>query len=177
MSTLDRDLCGIVSALQTSEHYISRSALPIYLYCNHKPILYLWGRKRQLSHRFFKNQVIITNFHHLKFIWPAGSNVAFPNMLSRNVTLSKADRLQLQHKEIPQDISLYGQDGYKVHYTIKHEDEQDASFNDFYPIVCQYGKTRKTLRHKNDGSEHHVEDYLEDNEVLATMQDRQDRLL
>ena len=30
---------------------------------------------------------------------------------------------------------------------------------------------RKTLRLKNDGKEPHVEDYLEDNEVLATMQD------
>ena len=30
---------------------------------------------------------------------------------------------------------------------------------------------RKTLRLKNDGNEHHVEDYLEDNEILATMQD------
>ena len=29
---------------------------------------------------------------------------------------------------------------------------------------------RKTRRLKNDGNEHHVEDYLEDNEVLATLQ-------
>ena len=53
MSTLHRELCGIVSALQTYEHYIIGSPFPIYLYCDHKPILYLWGRKGQLSHRFF----------------------------------------------------------------------------------------------------------------------------
>ena len=54
MSTLHRDLCGIVSTLQTYEHYIIGSPSPIYLYCDHKPILYLWGRKEQLSHRFFR---------------------------------------------------------------------------------------------------------------------------
>ena len=39
----------MVSALQTYEHYIIGSPFPIYLYCDHKPILYLWGRKGQLS--------------------------------------------------------------------------------------------------------------------------------
>ena len=174
MSTLHRELCGTVSALQTYEHYIIGSPFPIYLYCDHKPILYLWGRKGQLSHRFFKYQVIITKFHNLKIIWTPGSNLAFPDILSRNVTLSEANKLQLQHKEIPHDISFYDQDGLKVHYTIKHEEEQNVSYNDFYPIICQQGNTRKTLRLENDGNEHHVEDYLEDNEVLATMQDMTD---
>ena len=91
MSTLHRELCGIVSALQTYEHYIIGSPFPIYLYCDHKPILYLWGRKGQLSHRFFKYQVIITKFHNLKIIWTPGSNLAFPDILNRNVTLSEAN--------------------------------------------------------------------------------------
>ena len=42
MSTLHQELCGIVSSLQTYEHYIIGSPFPIYLYCDHKPILYLW---------------------------------------------------------------------------------------------------------------------------------------
>ena len=174
MSTLHRELCGIVSALQTYEHYIIGSPFPIYLYCDHKPIHNLWGRKGQRSHRFFKYEVIIIKFQNLKMIWTPGSNLAFPDILSRNVTLSEANKLQLQHKEIPNDISFYDQDGHKVHYTIKHQEEQNASYNDFYPIICQQGNTRKTLRLKNDGNEHHVEDYLEDNEVLATMQDMTD---
>ena len=41
MSTLHRELCGIVSALQTYEHYIIGSSFPIYLFCDHKPIIYL----------------------------------------------------------------------------------------------------------------------------------------
>ena len=41
MSTLHRELCGIVSALQTYEQYIFGSQFRIYLYCDHKPIVYL----------------------------------------------------------------------------------------------------------------------------------------
>ena len=59
-------------------------------------------------------------------------------------------------------------------YTIKHEYKQNASYKDFYPIIYQQGNTRKTLRLKIDGNEHHVEDYLEGIEVLATMQDTTD---
>ena len=98
----------------------------------------------------------------------------FPIISVKNVTLSEATKLQLQHKEITHGISFYDQDGHKVHYTIKHEDEQNASYNIFYPIMCQQGNARKTLRLKNDGNEHHVEDNLEDNEVLVTMQDLTD---
>ena len=54
ISTLHRELCGIVSALQIYEHYIIGSPFPIYFYCDHKPILHLWGRRGQLSHRFFR---------------------------------------------------------------------------------------------------------------------------
>ena len=75
---------------------------------------------------------------------------------------------------MPYDISFYEKDGHKVHYTIKHEDEKNSSHNDFYPMICQQGNTKKTLRHGNDGNGHHVEDYLEDNEVLATKQDMTD---
>ena len=49
MCTLHRELCGIVSAFQTYEHYVIGSPLPRYLYCDHKPILYLWEGKGHLS--------------------------------------------------------------------------------------------------------------------------------
>ena len=89
MSTLHRELCGIVSALQTYEHYLIGSAFPIYLYCDHEPILYLWGRKGQLSHRFVRYQVLITKFQNLKNIWLPGSKLALPDILSRNVTIDE----------------------------------------------------------------------------------------
>ena len=53
MSTLHRELCGFVSALQTYEHYIIGSLFPLYLYCDHKPILYLWGLTDNYLTAFF----------------------------------------------------------------------------------------------------------------------------
>ena len=60
MSTLHRELCGSVSALQTYEHNNIGSPFPIYLYCDPKPTLYLWGSKGQLSNCFFP----ISGDHH-----------------------------------------------------------------------------------------------------------------
>ena len=65
MSTLHRELCGIISALQTYEHFIIGSPHPIKIFCDHKPLLYLWARKGRLSHRFFRYRVIITQFTNL----------------------------------------------------------------------------------------------------------------
>ena len=45
MSTLHRELCGIVPPLHTYKQYIIGSPFPIYLYCDHNPNVYLWGRK------------------------------------------------------------------------------------------------------------------------------------
>ena len=101
MSTLHRDMYVIVSALQTYEHYIIGSPFAIYLYCDHKPILYLRGRMGQLSHHFFRYQVIITKFQNLKIIWTPGSNLAFPDILSRKVTIDEHQHHQLQHKKLP----------------------------------------------------------------------------
>ena len=107
MSTLHRELCVIVSALQTYEPYIIGSLFPIYLYCDHKPILYLWGRKGQLSHRFFRYLVIITKFQNLKIVWTPGSNLVFPDILSRNVIVDEYQKNQLQHKKLLRDIDFY----------------------------------------------------------------------
>ena len=89
MSTLHRELCGIVSTLETYEHYIIGSPFPIYLYCDHKPILYLWGRKGQLSHRFLRYQVIIWETQNLKIIWTPGSNLSFSDIFRRNITIEE----------------------------------------------------------------------------------------
>ena len=151
MSTLHRELCGIVSALQTYEHYIIGSPFPIYLYCDHKPILYLWGRKGQLSHRIFRYQVIITKFQNLKIIWTPGSNLAFADILSGNVTLDGYQNQQLQHKKIPRDFEFFDENGNPVFYKIQHEDNPHDTCNDFYPIHRQQGNDENILRLQNDG--------------------------
>ena len=84
MSTLHRELCGIISAQQTYEHFIICLPQPSKIFCDLKPLLYLWVRKRRLSHRFFRYQVIITQFTSLQIIWTPGKNLAFPDLLSRN---------------------------------------------------------------------------------------------
>ena len=50
MSTLHRELCGIIYALQTYEHLFIGSPHPTKILCDHKPLLYLWARKRRLFH-------------------------------------------------------------------------------------------------------------------------------
>ena len=151
MLTLHRELCEIVSALQTYEHYIIGSSFPIYLCCDHKPIPYLWERKGKLSPRFFRYQVIITKFQNLKIIWTPGSNLAFSDILSRNVTVEEYQKHQLQHKKIPRDIELYDEQGCPITYRFQHDDNSNDTCNDFYPIHCQLGNDNKVLRLHNDG--------------------------
>ena len=151
MSTLQKEMGGIVSALQTYEHYIIGSHFPIHLYCDHKPMLHLWARKRQLSHRFFRYQVMITKFQKLKIIWTPGSNLAFPDIISRNVTIDEYQHHQLQHEELPRDIQFFDEHGQQITYNISHDDTSAETCNDFYPIHCQQGKDQKILRLHNGG--------------------------
>ena len=162
MSTVHRELCGRVSTLQTYEHYIIGSPFPIYLYCDHKPIFYLWGRKGQLSHRFFRYQVIITNSQNLKIIWTPGSNLAFPDILSRNITIEEYQKHQLQHKRIPRDIEFFDEHSTPVTYQIQHEDNPNDTCNDFYPKKYKRGNEEKRLRLQNDGKDFTVKSMLDE---------------
>ena len=151
MPTLHRELCGIVSALKTYEHSIIGSLFPIYLYCDHKPIFYLWGRKGQLSHCFFRYQVIITKFQNLKIMWTRGSIVVFPDILSRNMTIDEYQHHQLQHKKLPRDIKFFDEHGQQITYEINHHDTAAETCNDSYPIHCQQSKDQKILQLHIDG--------------------------
>ena len=162
MSTLHPELCGIVSALQTYEHYIIGSQFFFYFYCDHKPILYLWGRKGQLSHRFFRYHVIITKFQNLRIIWTPGSNLAFPGILSRNITIEEYQMHQLQHKRISRDIVFFDEKGTPVSYQIQHEDNPNDTCNDFYPIRYKRGNEEKILRLQHDGEDFTVSSLLDE---------------
>ena len=109
MSALHRELCRTVFALQAFEHYIFGSLFLIYFYVIINPYSFSGDKKDNNLIEFsnFKYEAIITKFHNFKIIWTSVSNLAFPDILSRNVTLSEADTLQFQHKEIPHDISFY----------------------------------------------------------------------
>ena len=145
MSTTHRELCGIVSALQTYEHYLLGSPHPIYVYCDHKPLYYLWGRRGKFSHRFFKYQVVITQFQNLKIVWTEGKNLVFPDILSRNVKLRELDRYQLQHKKIPKDIKFFDEKGLEEKYFIVHDTERGKT-NRFFPIIKQSFNGKEKLQ-------------------------------
>ena len=156
MSTQHRELCGIISALHTYEFYVIGSPFPIYLYCDHRPFLFLWSRRGQMSNRFLKYQVVITKFQNLQILHTEGKNVAFPDILSRNISLADAKLCQLEHKVIPRDIKFHI-NGKEVNYSVLYQDDEDATANDCYPIIAQI-KGEKKLINKNDEGDFSVDD-------------------
>ena len=149
MSTTARELCGVISALQTYEHYINGSPFPVYVYTDHKPLMYLWGRQGNLSHRFFRYQLVISQFQNLKIIWTEGKNLAFPDILIRNVKLKDLDKHQLKHKKIPKDISFYDQNGNEEKYFVLHDNGKGNADN-FYPILKETKTGPAKYTFKND---------------------------
>ena len=109
------------------------------------------GTQRKLSHRFFQYQVIITKFQNLKIIWTPGSHLAFPDILSKNITVEEYQEHQLQHKRIPRDIEFFDEHDSSVSYHIKHEYNPNDTCNDFYPKKYKQGNEEKILRLQNDG--------------------------
>ena len=87
----------------------------------------------------------------MNVIWTPGSNLAFPDKLSRNVTVDEYQHHQLQHKKLPRDIQFFDEHGEKIMYKINHDDTAAETCNDFYPIHCQQGKDQKIIRLHNDG--------------------------
>ena len=126
MSPQHKELCIIISALQTYEFYIIGSPYPIYLNCDHRPILFFLFRRGQLSHRFFKYQVVLTIFQKRKIIYTEGKNLAFPDLLIRQVPQEEARKFQIEHKTVPKDIRFYISDYKPINYSILHCDEKKA---------------------------------------------------
>ena len=63
MSTTARDLCGVISALQTYEHYIIGSPHPVYLDTDHKRLLYFGDVEENYLINF---SAINLSFHNSK---------------------------------------------------------------------------------------------------------------
>ena len=99
-------MCGIVSALKTYEHYKMGSPDTVFVYCDHKFVIYLWARKGNNSARFFHFHLIISQFQNLKIIRTPGKSLAFPYILSRNVAITDMKKYQKKHKHIPKDINF-----------------------------------------------------------------------
>ena len=148
-STTARDFCGVISALKTCEHHIIGSPHPVYLYTDHKPVLYLWGRRGKLSDQFFRYQLVVSQFQNLKIIWTEGENLAFQEILSRNVSLKYLDKYQLKHKKIPKDIQFYDESDNEEKYCVLHDIEKGQK-NGCYLILKQTLQEVKKLNFANE---------------------------
>ena len=157
MSPQHRELCGIISALQTYEIYVIGSPSPIYLYCDHRPILFLWSRRVQLSHRFFNYQLVITKFQNLQIIYTEGKNLTFADILSQDISFEDAKFYQLEHQVIPKDIKFHI-NGKEVNYTVLHKNDKDATASDCYSIIAQVKGESKKLININDEGDFIVDD-------------------
>ena len=62
----------------------------------------------------FRYQVIVTKFQNLKIIWTPEFNLAFSDILKRNVTNDEYQNHQLQHKKLQRDIDFFDKHGQQI---------------------------------------------------------------
>ena len=94
-------------------------------------------RKGELSHRFFKYQVVLAKFNNLKIIYNPGSNLALFGLLSRNLPINDIKKNQFEHKTIPNEIKFILDKGEQICYSVLHKDDNNMYQNDCYPVIAQ----------------------------------------
>ena len=156
LSTLDRELLGIVHALQIYEFLIIGSPHPIHIFTDHKPLLHCFTKKVSLSPRFYRAQMQLTKFSKLKLLHTPVKNLSVADMLSRSFTKAELQLSQLKHKQLPPqfDFALL-QNGtlQPVHYLIKHEEILPHQKHDSHPILADYGTDHFSIRNNDKGND------------------------
>ena len=156
LSTLDRELLGIVHALQIYEFLIIGSPHPIHIFTDHKPLLHCFTKKGNLSPRFYRAQMQLTKFSKLKIIHTPRKNLSVADMLSRSFTKAELQLNQLKHKQLPPqiDFALLQDNTLKpVHYLIKHEEILPHQKHDSHPILADYGTDQFSIRINDKGND------------------------
>ena len=156
LSTLDRELLGIVHALQIYEFLIIGCPHPIHIFTDHKPLLHCFTKKGNLSPRFYRAQMQLTKFSKLKMIHTPGKNLSVADMLSRSFTKAELQLNQLKHKHLPPqiDFALLQDNTLKpVHYLIKHEEILPHQKHDSHPILADYGTDQFSIRINDKGND------------------------
>ena len=100
----------------------------------------------------------MTKFNNLKIIYTPGSNLAFPDLLSRNLTIADIKKYQLEHKTIPNDIKLILDNGEQICYSVLHKDDNNIFQNDCYPVNAQVQGAKKKLINISDRGDFSIED-------------------
>ena len=156
LSTLDRELFGIVKELQIYEFLIIGSPHPIHIFTDHKPSLHCFTKKGNLSPRFYRAQMQLTKFSKLKIIHTPGKNLSVADMLSRSFTKAELQLNQLKHKQLPPqiDFALLQDNTLKpVHYLIKHEEILPHLKHVSHPILADYGTDQFCIRINDKGND------------------------
>ena len=105
---------------------------------------------------------MLTKFHNLKIIYTPGTNLAFPDLLSRNVPIADIKKYQIEHKTIPNEIKFVLDTGEQINYSVLHKEDKNTTHNDCYPIIAQlHGGKRKLIdiSEKRDFSIEEAPDY------------------
>ena len=95
LSTYDRELCAITFALSQYDLIVIGSEFPITIFTDHKPILFLFNRKGNLTPRQYKAHMLLTKFSKLQIIHRAGTNLTVADMLSRDFSTFNNKTCQL----------------------------------------------------------------------------------
>ena len=136
----------MTSASQNYEHFIIGSPHLTKVFCNQKPLSNLWARKRRLSSRFFRCQMIVAQSFNLQIFWNSGNNWALADLLIRNVSLKELNGHRLAPKEIPKDVRFFNQSRHDVQYLIDHNSLVGIGKGGLYPIVCTHLVEEKQKR-------------------------------
>ena len=151
---MQRELRGIVSAPEMYEHSVIGSPYTNYVFCDHKPIIF-YGLEKNNSADFFHfhptNFAISEHENHLD----SWKNLAFPQILSRKVTITDMKKYHEKHKQNPRDTKFYDDQGEEVKDFIEHDDEGFSS-NDLYPVICTTSTDKRQLLLKNDDHDFEV---------------------
>ena len=159
LSTLDRELLAIVYELQINDFLNIGSPHPIYIFTDHKPLLYCFAKKGNLSPRIYRAQMQLTKFSKLKTIHTPGKKLTVADMLSRTFTKEQLQIHQLRHKQLPPqiDFSFMKDNQLKpVHYLVKHEVIKYNQKSDCHPILAYYGEDQFSIRIDNRGEDIHL---------------------
>ena len=155
-STLDRELRGIVHALQIFEFLIIGSPHKIHIFTDHKPLLHCFYKIGNLSPRFYRAQMQLAKFSKVKITHTPGKKLSVANMLSRCFTKPELQLNQLKHKQLPPQTDfaiLQNNSLTPVHYLIQHAEILPHQKYDSHPILADYGTDQISIRINDKGND------------------------
>ena len=148
-ATLERELLGIVHALQIYDFISIGFPHPIHIFTDHNPLLHCFTKRGNLSPRSYQAQMQLTKFSKLKIIHTPGKNFSVADSHSRFFTNEELQINQFKHKHLPPQIDfkiLQNNTLKPVHYLIKHEEVLPHQKHDSHPILADYGTDQFSLR-------------------------------